>query len=707
MRLAVTLVILVVCSLAGAPASAGVIEGVPGDRAELAGLPSDGAAIEGSASDGAAIEGKTSDGPTSSSGTTANEQIQLTQSLSLASDRPGEIDVTLIYEVPANVVELTTHLPDEARVTDEGTFHPSEGNEYRWTGNDRTATLTYALDVNRTIDETETFADRGSYTYVDTGQWALIARPATGTSWSWSGGGTVGLERTVATDGPGAAGTRLVFLGEHEEHVRNAHGQTFRLIVPAVADPVESPAAVLDSLVAAADALRIGSRDAEVFIVAAPTGEIEWEYRGLQTGEADMWVRDDERLDTADNIWLHEYVHTRQSYNSSAAVHWTVEGSAVYYAALLSLEQGLIDFDAFHATLAEGEQRPYRDAVLANQSTWRQHPDYQKGGLVAGELDREIRLASEAERSFGDVLRAMNAHDGQVTESDFLRFIEEAGGATIGAVAEEYTRTNASPTMWTREHHDEAFGTLPARIEASLATGDDAYRVSGPYRDRAVGDARPVTLVEGETLAFDVEVHNSGGTTGTYEATLRVDGEAVETRTDRIDGGEVWTLTFERTFDAPGEYELTVGDLVLPVHVSVPATATVTAVDVDRTVVDPGESVTVVATVGNEAAIPATATLSLRLDEVAKETKTVRLDAHDERTVEFTVEFEEPGDYELSLDDHRATVTVVEPTPEEATAQQVQSGGQPGFGVVTAATVLVLLTALLSTGAPRRSPGRR
>ena len=625
MRLVLMVVVLMICSLVAAPASAMAADGMSGGGVGSASVLGDRAAVGGN-STGIA---------TSSDGATATERIQLTQKLALAPDRPGEIDVTLTYEIPSNVDGLTTHLPDGASVTDAEDFQPGAENEYDWNGRSRIASLTYAIDVNRTTDESEAAADRGSYVFADTGQWALVSRPATATYWNWSGGGTVELDRAVELDGSGAVGSRMVFLGEHTEHVRTAHGQTFRLVVPDVADPVEPPAAILDALEAASNALRVGSRDATVFVVAAPSGELDWGYRGLQTVEADFWVRDDERLDTADNIWLHEYVHTRQSYKSTSEVYWTVEGSAVYYAALLSLEQGLIDFDEFHAMLAEGEQRPYRDAVLANQSTWRQHPDYQKGALVAGEIDRELRLATAAERTFGDVLRAMNAHDGPVTESDFHRMIEQAGGSAVLEDAERYTRTDAVPMAWTYEQHQEAFGTVPARIEPLLVTGNEAYRVSGPDRDR------------------------------------------------------------------------TVGDVVLPVHVSVPATASVTAFDADRTVVDPGESVAVVATVENEAAIPGTATLSLRLDEVAQKTRTVRLDAHDERDVEFTVELEEPGDYVLSLDDHRATVTVVESTPGEATARQAGSEGQPAFGVVTAATVLVLLIARLSARGPRRSRGRR
>jgi len=56
----------------------------------------------------------------------------------------------------------------------------------------------------------------------------------------------------------------------------------------------------------------------------------------VQSGSADLWVQDTEPTDIARNVWLHEYVHTQQSYEADREVEWFTEATATYYAALFT-----------------------------------------------------------------------------------------------------------------------------------------------------------------------------------------------------------------------------------------------------------------------------------------------------------------------------------------------------------------------------------
>jgi hypothetical protein len=316
----------------------------------------------------------------------------------------------------------------------------------------------------------------------------------------------------------------MAFLGDHREVTRTANGQTFRLIIPARATLAESPASILDSMTSASNTLQVGDRDDHVFMVAAPTKSTRWGVRGLQTGDSDLWVRDIERLDAADNVWLHEYVHTRQDYTAAPEVRWFTEASATYYAALLTLEQDRVGFEAFRTRLALGTRTLDTNAVLADPATWDTVAPYTKGALVAGELDRETRTATERTRSFQNVFSQLNSHGGTVTGSAFREMVRQVGGDSTASIARRYTTSQDTPPMWDQTVHSNTFGTTPTRIGYRLPAPASAsgYRVSGPYRTGEIGGGRPRQLVVGETLTVNGHASSVGGAAGKCGARLIV-----------------------------------------------------------------------------------------------------------------------------------------------------------------------------------------
>ncbi|MFC7185541.1 PGF-CTERM sorting domain-containing protein [Halorubrum yunnanense] len=640
-----------------------------------------------------------------------------------ATDEAGTVGVETRVTIPDRVTEFRVTLlsANDAAVEADG-FVPADDaapgeTSWEWDGQTATPSLTYAMDANETVEEAGPLGARGSYRFVDTGEWALVRTPRTSAGWSYTGqyDGQVRLTRENAVDGEGAASQAIAFLGPHEERVREAGGQRYRLIVPAAADAEATPEEVFGVFESASTALQVGARDETVFAVAAPTDGVEWGVRGLQLGDTDLWVRDAEPAGTASDVWTHEYVHTRQAYGTEASGRWLTEASATYYAALFALDRGAVDFEAFEETLARGERDPDASAVLADPDTWGRDPDYTKGALVAGEIDRRLRVATDGSASLATVLRDLNAASEPVTNRDVLDAIEAAAAegaddetaAAIRAEAERLTTTREATETWDREAHAEAFGETPARVGYALP--DDGVRATGEYRDRSVA-SDPVELVAGETLALAVDVTNTGGVAGEYDLALTVDGEVVDSRNSSVDAGAATTEEFEHAFAEPGEYVVRVAGERLPVVVSEPAPPSVRGVSTDADRVTAGESVRVTATVGNDATLPAGSDIEFRVGGETVATAPVRLDADGQDTIARTVALgESDGSGGLGAD-RNATVTVVGPINEASTTVTVEGedppggatdDGTPGFGPVVAVAAFVVAAGLFGRRAGR------
>ncbi|MFC7096994.1 CARDB domain-containing protein [Halobaculum marinum] len=671
-------------------------------------------AVDGDAGPEESLAASPAGSPVAPAATTAttSHDIGLRTTLALTPETPGSVRVTLRFDVPDRVSGLETTLADGAENVALDGFAAAGDATYEWDGETSTPTITYRMAANRTSQSatfdpdadldtdsgatptptggTDALADaataEGRYLFVDTGPWALVTVPSPGVAWRYRGD-AVGLSRTATTAGPGAVGSRIAFLGEHTVHERTAHGQTFRLVVPAAADGMAAePAAVLESLSAASDTLRVGDRDESVFLVAAPA-DVSWAVRGIQTGDADAWVRADEPLDTPESPWLHEYVHTRQSFATTAETRWLTEGSADYYAALLALRQGHVDFDEFADHLARGARAPFAGAVLAEPSTWTAGAQYRKGALVAGDLDRRIRLASDDGATLSTVFTRLNAESEPVSGERFATLVATAGDATTADAARRFTRTDAVPEMWSAEAHSAAFATPVARL---LVDTPDRIAVDGAYRNTTL--STPATLAVGETVTVPVAVRNVGGAAGDYRVTATADGRRVAVANGTVAAGANATARLSWTPPGPGRYTLTVRDRRYTVVVAEPARPTVTALSTNRTSVAPGDSVLVTAEVTTDGSVPADGAVTVRVDGRAVATERVRVAPNGTATVRVPVTFDAAGEYVVSVGDARASVTV------ETTAAAADSVGgdasgtavaTPGFGPATTLAALV------------------
>ena len=632
--------------------------------------------------------------------------IQQTQTYARVPEEPGEVAVTLTYEVPDRVVDLETHVPAAATVTETEGFERVNESVYEWEETTGTATISYRINPNQTIDKSGPEGAEGRYLSVDTGDWALLTRSRTPTRWRYTGQDSVRYNRTLRTAGPGAAGEEIVYLGEVATFEETAHNQTFTLAVPERATMTASPISVLNSMANASNALRVGDRDEQVFVVAAPSEAVEWGVEGYQIGDADMWVQSRQSLDTANNVWLHEYVHSRQAYETTRETRWTVEGWATYYAAVLTLEQDRIGFDEFRAQLAAGGRPVYSDVALTDRSSWTNDANYRKGALVAGRADVHIRSATDRNKTLQTVFQSLNGYRDPVTQSQFLTEVGAAGGASVRNTTATETETATTVAMWNETTHRRLFGAIPARIGYSLPPVDraDAYRADSLYRsDAPVGGSEPIRLATNETLAVDAVVENAGGDAGAYNVTLAVNETVVAAKRGQIEPGVRAEVEVTHTFADPGRYVISVDGDTVTVVVSEPAAASVTNVTASPREVRQGDRVDVTATVANDNDIPGTTAVEFRRNDVVFAEQRLYLPPQATTTVARMVTLDEPGTVSLSAGDGQ-TATAVEvvvstetaeptstPAPTELlTDTRTTAGEGTGFTALVAGLAVVL-----------------
>jgi hypothetical protein len=476
----------------------------------------------------------------------------------------------------------------------------------------------------------------------------------------------------------------------------------------------------VNTILGASQSLTIGDRDENVFVVAAPDQRVNWAVRGLEVGDADMWVRAGEPLDRADNAWLHEYVHTRQQFAVASDMQWLPEASASYLTTLLSYKQGRIDSEAFRKRLAAGERPIYDGVVLGNRSTWRAYPGYDKGALLLGTLDRRIR-AGPRDQTLLAVLRDLNEQATPVDERAFRHRIREAGGVPVAQLSARGVLTRDNASVWDASLHHPAFEPPPPRVQATLppAREPNSYRITGPYRVRSIDRLDTAELVPGERLMVMGTVENPGTLATSYNATLWVGGRATAAGNGTIGAGETNPIVLSHEFTDPGSYDITLGADSATVEVIEPAAASVGAVTVSERQVVAGELVTLTVITRNAASRPAVADIQVTRDGALGGTESALLAPNSTEGLAVSVRLPTAGPTNLTVNGNQslhlnvshapgdpstpetAVETAVPNSPQQAPAPNTglpPAGEWVGIGVF----VLALGGLLLALGRRRR-----
>jgi hypothetical protein len=228
-------------------------------------------------------------------------------------------------------------------------------------------------------------------------------------------------------------GDRYALVGAQTTDEFRVGHQRLGLVRPAGTDIAAGTDRVLASLRAANQQLEVGDRDGSLTLFALPDPARPGGESFPARDEA--WVNAGSSVNSPNNVWVHEYVHTRQDFQLGQDMAWFREASAEYYAARLTYEQGRIAEREMVAHL-DGEGV---DAALTDPDAWpSERTPYTKGARVLALLDRHIRQSTGGEHTLQDVFRRMNSHEGPVTYEDFKRLVTATVGHSMDGWLDRY-----------------------------------------------------------------------------------------------------------------------------------------------------------------------------------------------------------------------------------------------------------------------------
>jgi hypothetical protein len=413
------------------------------------------------------------------------ERINITYTLRQAPTKTGQVLVTANVTLPSNVSSFQVAPPEDAMVQRTRGFEHEESGALAWerNGSQRRVSITYLASVNESSD--------GDIESVGTGEWALFDWRTVGLNWEYerTNDGTetepIEVARVV---GQGVAGPNFAYLGAYQTYNQTVEGTTIHLIVPKHAQPASRPQTMLSVLAKAERSLRMGAQTThvDVFIAPPPISVSGLSGGVARNGHHDMLVHQSTTLTTPDNVLLHEYIHTKQTYTTSEEMGWITEASAEYYGAVLAYRQGLVSFEEFHSYT---ESETYPSSVLSDPDSWSSsRVGYLKGMRTLAALDAKIRAASNGTQSLEDVFRRLNQHAGTVTYEVFASYVAQAAGESLTGWLDKHIKSPATANVpATASLYDSAARTSPSSdggetsslIQAGIAHAPPVLFVGG------------------------------------------------------------------------------------------------------------------------------------------------------------------------------------------------------------------------------------
>ncbi|PSP54861.1 hypothetical protein BRC82_07580 [Halobacteriales archaeon QS_1_67_19] len=398
-------------------------------------------------------------GPESANRTTETEQaVVQTIVLDRTPADPGRIRLTVAYDLAPDVGQLIVKTPGGATLKEAIGFENEtryDGWAYRWAGTTREPALTMTVPVNETTSAFDgaNFADTGSWSLVRTaGRVQSAYLSESDREWYYSFRHPDRITTRFRAD-EGHVTPGMGFLGPHGSHSTTAANQSFT------------------------------RRDERVTVFAAPE---PIRSGGYHSGPASVWVHESHLGESS--VLVHEYVHTRQTYDPTAEMAWIDEGSADYYRELVAYNQGLRSYERFRASVTTDEDA---SAVLTDPETWpSERAEYRKGRRVLAALDAKIRAETDGDRTLAAVFRRANDRDGKLTYEAFRRIVERVAGASLDGWLDRYVRSPAVPAV----PDDPGRFALPApKVDSDgdgLANAAERERGTDPYAVDTDGDGR-------------------------------------------------------------------------------------------------------------------------------------------------------------------------------------------------------------------------
>ncbi|MFC6954716.1 hypothetical protein [Halorubellus litoreus] len=315
-------------------------------------------------------------------------------------DRAGSVRVDVAYDLPENVVSFTvesTRLQRDAVSLAAATgFDRRSDGSFAWDERTAAPTLSFTYDVAETYSRT--------VLGVEGDDWAFVSLPNPYVSWRYRGTAPT-FETERRTAGTGHASGSYALDGADSTTSRTVGDVNLTVVVA----PTARPEATADAYAAL---YRVGLRELDAGfeydasgLFVLPTASVSDDVALGTSTRYSFWVQDEySSVAGVENTPAHEFVHTRMGSFGAGSSRWLTEATAEYYGHVLATNTGAGSWSEFRDAVTV-EREAFRDATLADASTWRDElVPYEKGALVLAALDAEIAARTGGVRSLEDVL---------------------------------------------------------------------------------------------------------------------------------------------------------------------------------------------------------------------------------------------------------------------------------------------------------------
>jgi predicted metalloprotease with PDZ domain len=235
------------------------------------------------------------------------------------------------------------------------------------------------------------------------------------------------------------------------------------MVVPKSTDLNRNTSAILDSL-RYTDRHLGGQRYDEVTIFV--TAERFEAYTGVaRSSDIVISAPRESEFDGRSHIWLHEYVHTRQSYSPEGDFAWWTEASANYLSIRMGLRSGYLSPEQYNTVLSSYGENETGHTVLANTSTWHNWSTYKRGVLALSRLDATLRNDTNGSETIASVFNATERTQPQ-SHSKFMMLLENQTGNQYDEWSDGYIRgtTTGELKMKVDTSPDYIYGIIGAGL---------------------------------------------------------------------------------------------------------------------------------------------------------------------------------------------------------------------------------------------------
>lgn len=192
----------------------------------------------------------------------------------------------------------------------------------------------------------------------------------------------------------------------------------------------------------------------------------------------------------------------------------------------------------------------------------------------------------------------------------------------------------------------------------------------------------PDLLLIGDTAAVNLTITNTGDLAGDFSAELLYDKIAVEVLFHVIDPGDTITLETLLQLDLRGPHSISVNDLSRDINVLAPATIVLDRVDLSAEFAAPGESVQISSRYVNTGDIAGEHLVELIINGETAQSEVILLEPDETAAVEFEINEESAGYYEIQIDDITRTLQVVTITRPDNGSLIIEDANR-GYGRLT------------------------